>query len=119
MLRERQGALEPASRLRVRDARSLGSDSEGMFKGITCPVFALFAFRALTLLPETEVLPVFFGSEALYFPLLSFCLCFLLRRPQTPGRVWTLLTPWTLSSSRKVSRIGGTLLVLPCLGLLR
>lgn len=34
MLRERQGALEPTSRLQVRDARSLGLASESVFKGI-------------------------------------------------------------------------------------
>lgn len=69
MLRERHGALEPASRLQVRDARSLGPASKGMFKGIICSVFALLAFRPLALLPEKEVpeLPVFSGSEAYTF----------------------------------------------------
>lgn len=67
MLRERHGALEPASRLQVRNARSLGPASKGIFKGIICPVFALLAFKPLALLPENEVLPVFSGSEAYTF----------------------------------------------------
>lgn len=35
----------------------------------------------------------------------SVSACTLLRRPQTPGRVWTPSTPWTRGPSRKVKQV--------------
>ena len=54
MLRERQGNPEAASRLQVRDARSLAGQ---LYSKVFCSVVALLPFRPSALLPETSPLP--------------------------------------------------------------
>lgn len=66
MLRERQGNPESASRLQVRDARSLAGQ---VYSKVFCSVVALLPFRPSALVPETSPLPCSFGPNPELSPL--------------------------------------------------